>query len=241
MKKSTTVIIGANSEIAKALARSIVAENGALIVITRNKASYKPSNETKVITVENYQEDSIVDALEQVRNEGITNINQVFICHGVLHNEQCQPEKKLEDFSPDAFNEIININTITPMIWLKHLVLTLAIKEPCRVVVFSARVGSIGDNKLGGWYSYRTSKTALNMLLKTASIELARRAKHIKLISFHPGTTDTPLSKPFQKNVPASKLFSPEFVAKQLLAIVSNSPIDGELAYIDWQGKRIDW
>ena len=79
------------------------------------------------------------------------------------------------------------------------------------------------------------------MMLKTASIELARRAKNIKVISFHPGTTDTPLSKPFQKNVPASKLFTSEFVAKQLLKIVKETEIDNTASYLDWQGKTIDW
>jgi hypothetical protein len=79
------------------------------------------------------------------------------------------------------------------------------------------------------------------MMLRTASIELARRAKNIKLISFHPGTTDTPLSKPFQKNVPADKLFTSEFVAKQLLTIVADTPIDHTLSYLDWQGKSINW
>ena len=108
-------------------------------------------------------------------------------------------------------------------------------------MLFSARVGSISDNRLGGWYSYRASKAALNMMIKTAAIELARRAKNIKLIAFHPGTTDTPLSKPFQKNVPENKLFSAEFVAKQLLDIVENTPIDQSPSYLDWQGETINW
>ena len=130
------------------------------------------------------------------------NISQVFICHGVLHNKRCQSEKRLEDFSAEAFSEIIQANTITPMLWLKHLVPILTHKQPCKIVVFTARVGSINDNQLGGWYSYRTSKAAMNMLLKTTAVELARRAKNIKLISFHPGTTDTPCRNPFKKTCP---------------------------------------
>ena len=79
------------------------------------------------------------------------------------------------------------------------------------------------------------------MMVKTAAVELARRAKNIKLIAFHPGTTDTPLSKPFQKNVPANKLFTAEFVAKQLLEIVANTPVDQTASYLDWQGETINW
>jgi NAD(P)-dependent dehydrogenase (short-subunit alcohol dehydrogenase family) len=127
------------------------------------------------------------------------------------------------------------------MLWLKHLTPILVGNHVCKIVVFTARVGSISDNKLGGWYSYRASKAAMNMLIKSASIELARIAKNIKLISFHPGTTDTPLSKPFQKNVPKGKLFTPEFVAKQLLGIVENTTVNGEASFLDWQGKSITW
>jgi hypothetical protein len=79
------------------------------------------------------------------------------------------------------------------------------------------------------------------MLIKSASVELARRAKNIKLISFHPGTTDSPLSKPFQHNVANEKLFSPDFVAKQLLVIINNIMVDGEATFVDWQGKEISW
>ena len=127
------------------------------------------------------------------------------------------------------------------MLWIQKLTPVLTGKSPCTFVLFSARVGSISDNRLGGWYSYRASKAALNMMVKTAAIELARRAKNIKLIAFHPGTTDTPLSKPFQKNVPESKLFSAEFVAKQLLEIVEKTPHDQMASYLDWQGEKINW
>ena len=109
------------------------------------------------------------------------------------------------------------------------------------MVFLSARVGSINDNRMGGWYSYRASKAALNMLLKTAAIEYARRAKNVKLIAFHPGTTDTTLSKPFQKNIPEDKLFKPDFVARQLLMLVAKTPIDGTLSYLDWDHQSIDW
>lgn len=244
MKNQTTLIIGANSDIAKALAQQVIINKGSeLIVISRNIDFYqqKAFNQTNVIPIENYQELEIGLAVERIVKMNTTNISQVFICHGILHNKICQPEKRLEDFSAKAFTEILTANTITPMLWLKHLTPILAGNQSCKVVIFTARVGSISDNKLGGWYSYRASKAAMNMLIKSASVELARRAKNVKLISFHPGTTDTPLSKPFQKNVPKGKLFTPEFVAKQLLSIVENTPVNGEASFLDWQGKSITW
>jgi NAD(P)-dependent dehydrogenase (short-subunit alcohol dehydrogenase family) len=244
MTNQTTLIIGANSEIAKALAIKVIANNGSnLIVVSRDISFYQQDlfNSATVIPIENYEELAISHVVASIKNLPNILVSQVFICHGILHNERCQPEKRLEDFSSESFAEIITANTLTPMLWLKHLTPILSGKTPCKVVVFTARVGSISDNKLGGWYSYRASKAAMNMLLKSAAIELARRAKNIKLISFHPGTTDSPLSKPFQAKVPKGKLFKPSFVAEQLLTITANALLDGEASYVDWQGKDITW
>ncbi len=244
MTNQTTLIIGANSEIAKALAIKIIADNSSnLIVISRDISFYQQStfDSATVIPIKSYEELAISNTLASIKKLPTLLISQVFICHGILHNERCQPEKRLEDFSSESFSEIITANTLTPMLWLKHLTPMLSGKNPCKIVVFTARVGSISDNKLGGWYSYRASKAAMNMLVKSAAIELARRAKNIKLISFHPGTTDSPLSKPFQANVPEGKLFQPSFVAEQLFTITANALIDGDASYVDWQGKAISW
>lgn len=192
------------------------------------------------IKVSDYSENSISEAVNKISNESNCPITRVFICHGVLHTDNIEPEKRLEDLDVESFLHVITSNTLTPLLWIKALTPKITQKNHCKIAVFSARVGSISDNKLGGWYSYRASKAALNMVLKTAAIELARRAKNIKIISFHPGTTDTELSKPFQKNVPDGKLFTCEFVAKQLLSIMENTSINGELSYLDWQGKDID-
>lgn len=239
-----TLIIGANSAIAKALAIKVTGIQGTgLIVISRNISAYveSPLVNTEHIEVADYSQSSIEAAVNLVNTSLSVPITQVYICHGILHSNTVKPEKRIEDFDPNAFIEVVTANALTPILWIKALTDIITNKVECRVIVFSARVGSISDNNLGGWYSYRASKTALNMLLKTVSIEFARRAKNIKVISFHPGTTDTLLSKPFQKNVPDDKLFTCDFVANQLISIVNNTEIDGELSYLDWQGKNIDW
>ena len=244
MLPKITLIIGANSGIAKSLAlKTVQNENSHLVVVSRDVSFYQQAlfSEATVINIKNYDEQEISSTVNFIQKLNPENIAQVFMCHGVLHNKETQPEKRLEDFSPEAFLQIIHANTITPMLWLKHLTPVLTNKNDCKVVIFTARVGSISDNKLGGWYSYRASKASMNMLIKSAAVELARRAKNIKLISFHPGTTDTELSKPFQKNVPKDKLFTCEFVASQLLTIVENTAIDGEASFLDWQGKNIPW
>jgi NAD(P)-dependent dehydrogenase (short-subunit alcohol dehydrogenase family) len=138
-------------------------------------------------------------------------------------------------------HEIFQANTVVPALWLKLLLGVLVGQQPCIVAALSARVGSIADNRMGGWYAYRASKAALNMMLKTFAIEYARRVKNVKLISFHPGTTDTDLSKPFQASVPKEQLFSTAFVADRLAGIMDQAEVDGQLAFLDWDGKPINW
>ena len=248
MRTQQTLIIGASSDIGRAIAKQVIAEdNTALILISRNFSAedsleYQAnSSHITKIKLNDYQPQSIDDAITQLAQHSQVPITRVLVCNGVLHNSTINPEKRLEDFDAQSFIDVISSNTLTPMLWIQKLTPLLTGKSPCTFVLFSARVGSISDNRLGGWYSYRASKAALNMMIKTAAIELARRAKNIKLIAFHPGTTDTPLSKPFQKNVPENKLFSAEFVAKQLLEIVEKTPHDQTASYLDWQGENINW
>tara|TARA_R110000744_G_scaffold117745_1_gene220117 strand:- start:12121 stop:12867 length:747 start_codon:yes stop_codon:yes gene_type:complete len=248
MTTEQTLIIGANSNIGKAIAAHILAsEKTGLILISRGLVGNESvTSETLADNVTNimlkdYQPQSIDQAITFLAQHNHAPITRVFVCNGILHNDTIQPEKRLEDFDAQAFMEVITSNTLTPMLWIQKLTPLLTGKSPCKFVLFSARVGSISDNRLGGWYSYRASKAALNMMIKTAAIEFARRAKNIKLIAFHPGTTDTPLSKPFQKNVPANKLFTSAFVAKQLLDIVEKAPLDQTASYLDWQGEVINW
>ena len=171
-------------------------------------------------------------------------ITRVVICIGVLHQSEphpMMPEKRLEDVNIQQLMHSAHVNTILPALWVAKLLPLAKGAQPCVMAVLSARVGSIGDNRLGGWYSYRSSKAALNMFLKTAAIEYSRRANNVKLLAFHPGTTDTDLSKPFQANVPRDKLFTPAFVARQLIGIMDGLSADGELSYLDWQGQPIVW
>jgi len=187
-----------------------------------------------------YDEQSMTTVVDQL--EGLAgNIARVCICHGLLHSETIWPEKRLEDINATSMHEIFQSNTVVPALWLKLLFKILKGQEPCVIATMSARVGSIGDNRMGGWHSYRASKAALNMVLKNMAIEYGRRAKNVKLIAFHPGTTDTGLSKPFQGAVPNGKLFSAAFVATRLAQLMDNVDLDGQLSYIDWDGQPIPW
>ncbi|TVQ34288.1 MAG: SDR family NAD(P)-dependent oxidoreductase [Wenzhouxiangella sp.] len=161
---------------------------------------------------------------------------------GLLHDEDgLQPEKRLEDLEFAQLERVFAVNALGPALMLRELLPRMARSDKAVFAALSARVGSISDNRLGGWYAYRASKAALNQLLRTASIEARRRFRNVILAALHPGTTDTGLSRPFQANVPEGKLFSTDFVAERLLAVIDQIQVDDSGEFFAWDGERIPW
>ncbi len=239
LMQEAILIIGASSQIAQASAHLLAKD---LPEHQQIWISRKLQNRTATINPVYIQSDYSECSIEQIcKDLSGYRLSHILIFNGLLHHENKQifPEKKLEDLSLTALNQVFTANAFNTAIWLKYLAPQVKHQQTCYITVLSARVGSISDNQLGGWYAYRASKAALNMILKTAAVEFSRRAKNVKVIAFHPGTTDTELSKPFQKNVKPEKLFTPEFVAERLLSVVKNAPLDNQLSYLDWQGKSI--
>jgi NAD(P)-dependent dehydrogenase (short-subunit alcohol dehydrogenase family) len=140
--------------------------------------------------------------------------------------------------SPDAGAQFA-VNAMGPALVLKHFQPLLPRNGKAVFAAISARVGSISDNRIGGWYSYRASKAALNMMLKCAAIEIGRTRKHQIMLGLHPGTVDTGLSKPFQSNVPDGKLFSAEQSAGYMLDAIEGASPDQSGSVIDWDGKTV--
>ena len=162
-------------------------------------------------------------------------------CVGLLHSDRQQPEKALRQLNADDLISYFEVNSIGPVLLAKHLMPLFKHKEPALFATISAKVGSIGDNRLGGWYGYRASKAALNMFLKTAAIEYSRRHPNTTLVMLHPGTTDTQLSQPFQRNVPSEKLFSTERTVRQLLNVLSAVTPQDSGEFFSWDGSRLPW
>ncbi len=160
---------------------------------------------------------------------------------GVLQEGAAKAEKGLAQLNLEGLLTTFQRNSFAPILLLKHLLPLLRGQHPCTVAALSARVGSIGDNRLGGWYSYRASKAALNQLLHTASIELSRLNPNSCVLSLHPGTTDTELSKPFQANVPADKLFTPSYSAECLLTQIEQHGPAQTGTFWGWDGQPIPW
>ncbi len=239
-----TLVIGASSSIAIELIKQLYEAQGSgeVIAVSRSKNAF--FSQEQYSSVEwlqcDYSEGSIKEIVSQLAHHK-GQISRIYICNGILHGTEIFPEKKLEELDMISFQQIMDVNTVIPALWLKHLKSLLVRKQDCVLTAFSARVGSIEDNRKGGWYTYRASKAALNMILKTASLEYRRISTGCRFLAFHPGTTDTPLSEPFQKSVPKGKLFTPEFVAKQLIAIVDALELEPTIQYLDWEGKSIPW
>ena len=244
MNRQEALLIGAGSDIGQSVASALkeTEEFDKIHLVSRKPTSNAALLNSSIF--KNYicdnKEDSIRRVLEEISSAGSSPCS-IVICNGILHSDKISPERRLEQISASSLEKIFRINAIIPMLWLSELVNHLSKTSPSVVAVLSARVGSITDNKLGGWYSYRASKSALNMLLKTAAIEYSRRNRMVKLLSLHPGTVDTKLSKPFQRSIPKEQIFTPDYAASRLLKIMGSISHDGELDYLDWEGKEIPW
>ena len=149
------------------------------------------------------------------------------------------PEKSLKDVKAEQLAHIYYVNAIFPTLVAKHFLSKFPPKKTCFMGFLSARVGSVSDNRLGGWYAYRASKSALNMLIKNIAIEHGRFHPEHVVVGLHPGTVDSFLSKPFYGNIPKEKLFSPDVAANQLLTVLSNiDPHDSGKCFA-WDAKVI--
>jgi NAD(P)-dependent dehydrogenase (short-subunit alcohol dehydrogenase family) len=162
---------------------------------------------------------------------------------GVLHETATgmAPEKRLADVRTDTLAASFAVNAFGPLLVAKHFERLLAHRERAVFATVSARVGSIGDNRLGGWYAYRGAKAAQNMFTKTLSVEWARTRRNVACVALHPGTTDTDLSRPFQANVPAEKLFTVERTVRQLLGVIDGLVPGDTGRFLAWDGSEIPW
>ena len=186
------------------------------------------------------EEETIAAAIAQIQAR-TPQLHRAVYCVGLLHDGDFQPEKSLRQITGENLVRSFQTNAVGAALLAKHLLPLLKHDQPSLLAAISAKVGSIGDNRLGGWYGYRASKAALNMLIKTASLEYARRSPNTTIALLHPGTTDTRLSEPFQRGVPPEKLFSVERTVAQLMAVMDGlTPADSG-DFFSWDGTRLPW
>jgi hypothetical protein len=227
----TAVVIGASGGIGAALEAALIDEGA------HDRVHGFARSRGGAQHLDLQDEASIAAAATHVANG--PPVTLLLIATGILHDGEHGPEKAFRDLDATWLARTYAINTVGPALVLKHFLPLLAKTGRPVAAALSARVGSIGDNRLGGWHGYRASKAALNMIVRNASIEAKRRNDRALVVALHPGTVDTPLSRPFQGNVTPGTLFDPDRAALQLLdAIEGLKPADsGKL--IAWDGAEV--
>lgn len=190
------------------------------------------------LTVDLTQPESVLD-LHSAVSEQVSQLDWLLCAGGTLHGPDWFPEKQLKDIDANGMAAVLAVNAVGPMLLARHFIPMLTHDRPAVFAALGARVGSISDNRRGGWYSYRMSKAALAMGVRTLSLECRRRAPRLTCVALHPGTVATDLSAPFQRNVPAAQLFTPEQSANHLLDVIEGLTPEQSGQHLAWDGTQI--
>ena len=230
-------VIGSSGAIGSAFVNHYINDLSVNSIFSFSRSSIGiDNNKVKHFSIDIENESSIQNAAKSVEE---INFDEVIIASGLLHTNEFGPEKSIKDLKADNILKVLNVNTVGPAIIGKYF-LPLLNKDNKSVMAFlSARVGSISENKLGGWYAYRASKSALNQVIKTFSIELKRTNPKAIIIGLQPGTVDSELSAPFKRSFSNNKLFSAEYSVSQLLGVIERADESSSGNLISWDGEII--
>ena len=231
------VIIGSNGAIGKAFVEHYLKDASVsnIFAFSRNNTNSSDDKLTNLhIDIES--EESVADAAKRV--DGYK-IDIIITATGILHSDSIKPEKSIKDINHESFMKVFSANAVGPALIGRYFIPLLK-KDTKSVIAFlSARVGSISDNKLGGWYSYRASKSALNQIVKNFSIELKRTNPKAIVLALQPGTVDSNLSEPFKRNVAPGKLFTPEQSRELLSNVIENATTNDSGNLLSFDGETI--
>ena len=230
---SSAVIIGASGGIGGALETALV-EEATFAAVHGFARSRSGAQHLDLLN-----EASIAAAAAQVAKGPPPSL--VIVATGVLHAGGHEPEKAMRDLDAGWLAQVHAVNAIGPALVAKHFLPIMPKSGRTVFAALSARVGSISDNQVGGWYGYRASKAALNMMVRTLAIEERRRSSRAIVVALHPGTVDTALSKPFQGNVQAGRLFTPDRAAMQLLDVIEELKVPDSGKVFDFEGKEVEF
>ena len=234
------VIIGASGSIGSAFVREFIKiDNTKIYALSRSEVNF---NNPKVINyhIDIEDEQTIIKAANFITEE-VSSLNIIILATGALSIGEITPEKSLKQLSINNFNKLFAINTIGPAMVAKYFVPKLNKNSRTIFAAISARVGSITDNKKGGWYSYRASKAALNMIVRNISIETSRTNPKAIVTMLHPGTVDSRLSAPFHNSVMPETIFSPEESVVKMLKVIDSLTPEDSGKFFSWDGKQIEF
>lgn len=235
----TAVVVGASGGIGSALLAALDRNSDVDRIIAASRRPLDPpSSKVGHVRVDLLEASSIVALADACREAG--EIDLVIVATGVLHaGAAFGPEKRLADIDADNLAFAYAVNAIGPAMLARHLLPLLARDRKSVFAALSARVGSIGDNRLGGWYAYRASKAALNMLIRTAAIEFKRSHPNAVCIGLHPGTVATSLSEPFRTHVDPAQVVSADRAAENLLRVIENAEPAQSGRCLAWDGSEV--
>jgi NAD(P)-dependent dehydrogenase (short-subunit alcohol dehydrogenase family) len=236
-RPTSAVVVGASGGVGGALIRALAerADHAPIFALSRSGAA--AAQGVRNLPIDLGDEATIAAAAAAVGEAGP--IGLVIVATGLLHGAGVSPEKTVRALDPAAMASVFSVNTIGPALVAKHFVPLLARRGRCVFAALSARVGSIGDNRLGGWYAYRASKSALNQILRTLAIEVARSRPQAIVVGLHPGTVASGLSRPFRQDPTAEGVFSPEESAAHLLRVMDGLGADDTGGVFAWDGSPI--
>ncbi|UUX49662.1 SDR family NAD(P)-dependent oxidoreductase [Nisaea acidiphila] len=234
------VVIGATGGIGGAMVEALAKAPQVGRIIACGRTAYCGSApRTAAIGLDIGNEESISAAARRIGEE-TDKLRLVIVATGMLHSQEgVFPEKSWRDLDPGTLETVFRINAVGPALVAKHFLPMLPRTGKSVFAALSARVGSISDNRLGGWHAYRASKAALNMLIRNFAIELARKAPEAACVGLHPGTVETELSEPFRSGLPAGQLVSPEHAAGRLLEVIDKIGAEDSGGVFAWDGARI--
>jgi NAD(P)-dependent dehydrogenase (short-subunit alcohol dehydrogenase family) len=231
------LVAGASGGIGNALCQELAGRypESQLIRLARDTHRLAPlSVATRDLAFDLLDEGSMAAALASMPTQAPVDL--AMLATGWLHDQRYAPEKTYKRMEVDPMLYAYQVNAIGPALLLKHLLPIMNRDHVSRIGVLSARVGSISDNRLGGWHAYRASKAALNMLLKNIAIELGQKRQRHLIVGLQPGTTDTRLSAPFQRSVPKENLQTPEYTASQLVQVMERLRVEESGRLFDFLG-----
>ena len=237
--KKKVAIIGSSGAIGNAVAEILLDDDGIETIYKFSRNDPKEnSDRVKNLFLDIEDEESIKNCIKNLPEN--IKFDLIFVATGILHNNNdIFPEKSIKDINQSKLEKVLLVNTIGPTLVGKYFIPHLRKDSKSIFAFLSARVGSISDNKLGGWYSYRASKTALNQIIKNFSIEVRRSNPNAIFIGLQPGTVKSFLSKPFEKNVRPENLFTPEYSATKMLEVIDNLSIEDTGKVYAWDGEEI--
>ena len=228
-KNNIAVVIGNSGSIGSAIEKEL-SDQGFKNIIGFNRSSNP--------RLDLLNEETIAQSAQFIKDQN-TPVSLVFDATGLLHDDNNMPEKTYKNIDQIFMRKNFEINVMGPALIMKYFLPLLDKEEKSIFASISAKVGSISDNRYGGWYSYRASKAALNQMIKTASIEMKMKNQKAICLAIHPGTVESKLSKPFQKN--DLTIQSPQESASNIFKILTSSTSKDTGSFYNWDGKIIDW